>query len=89
MKVNSGEVTQSAALRTIRRARRRFEKVKQLLRSLGNKDESTAVSVRFRRLAKDLASEPANPASAAVYSDLTLAMHDLNHCLASHFYPGG
>lgn len=89
MKVNSGEVSEAAAMRTIRTARRRLEKVKKLLRLLGDEDEFAAVAVRFRRLARDFETTPTDLKAIALFGDLTLAMHELSHGLAAHFYPGG
>jgi len=86
--VIAGEIPESTAIRTIRTARRRHEKVRQLLQSLGDRNDSVAVSVRFRRLARSLETESMDAAKAALFGDLTLAMHDLNRCLARHFYPG-
>jgi uncharacterized protein len=87
-RVKAGEVSAGSALKAIRTARRRLARVERLLAALGNRDASIAVSVRFRRLACSLTTSAPDPVQAALYADLTLAMHDLNHFLAEHFYPG-
>ena len=80
------EVELSSALRTIRAARRRAAKVIDLLRQLGDENETLALSLRFqttqRRLERDLPDEE----TAALYADLTLAVHDLNLLLREKFY---
>ena len=85
--VKADEVKVSAALRQIEKARARAEKVRQLLRKLGEKDEHVALSVRFRRTAKRLHEAPIDRSTAAVFSELTLAAHDLNLLLSEVFYP--
>ena len=78
----------AAALAVIRRARRRVEKVKQLLRELGDHDEQLALSRRLQRLQQRLKSGDSNEATAALFGRLTLAVHDLNVLLSEAFYPG-
>ena len=85
-KAKEGQVSAAAALKVIRTARRRLARAEQLLRALGDQDGESAVSVRFRRVARALETAPRDPAKAALYGELTLAMHDLNHYLAEHFY---
>ncbi|MEO5802952.1 MAG: YkgJ family cysteine cluster protein [Verrucomicrobiota bacterium] len=87
--VNAGEVEVPAALRTIEKARGRAEKVKQLLRKLGDKDEHIALILRFRRAAKRFQQIKANQQTADTFGELTLANHDLNLILSENFYPGG
>lgn len=87
--VNEGEVKVPAALRTIEKARSRAEKVRQLLRKLGDKDESVALSLRFRRMAKRIQQTKIKPQTAEIFSELTLANHDLNLLLCESFYPNG
>jgi uncharacterized protein len=84
--VARGEVEISSALRTVRTAHRRAEKVRGLLRELGEENETLALSLRFqktqRRLERDLPDEE----TASSYADLTLAVHDLNLLLREKFY---
>jgi len=87
-RVKAGEVGMEAALKVIRNARRRLARVEGLLGAMGCEDPGSAVAVRFRRLAQRVATTPQEPAKAALFGDLTLAMHDLNLYLAEHFYPG-
>src|SRR5262245_8551784 len=76
--VAAGETTMVAALRTIRLAGQRAERVRALLRALGDTDEHVALSLRFKRLRRRLESAPLDNATAETYADLTLAVQDLN-----------
>jgi hypothetical protein len=85
--VKAGRTEISAALRIIRDARRRVEKVKRLLRDLGNTEEELALSKRFRKVKRQLESHPLDDETAGTFADLTLAVHDLNVLLSDAFYP--
>ena len=85
--VKAGQSKPDAASRVIRATLRRVEKVKQLLRDLGDTDENLALSKRFRRVQRRLESEPLDQESAEKFGDLTLAIHDLNILLSEKFYP--
>jgi len=82
-----GKTPVAAALRTIRTARQRADRVRSLLRVLGDTNEQVAFSLRFKRLRQRLESAPPDDATAENYADLTLAVQDLNHLLAQSFYP--
>ncbi len=86
--VTDGKTEFVAAQRIIRTARRRADKVKRLLRSLGDGDEQIALSVRFRRMQKRFEREILDEESAHLYGELTLAVHDLHVLLSDAFYPG-
>ncbi len=86
--VIDGRTEKAAALRTIRTARQRVEKVKRLLHELGNVDESVALSLRFRKTKKHIESQPLDESTAELFGELSLAVHDLNLLLAQAFYPG-
>ena len=85
--VAAGETPVAAALRTIRLARQRAERVRTLLRALGDTSEQVALSLRFKRLRRRIESTPPDDATAETYADLTLAVQDLNVLLAQSFYP--
>lgn len=87
-KVAGGEVEPDTALRVIRQALRLADRIKQLLRELGNRDESLALARRFRRTHRRLERRGYDEASAALFGDLSLAVHDLNLLLRREFYPG-
>lgn len=76
------------ALRTVRTARQRAEKVKRFLRELGDAQENVALSIRFQKTKKRIESGPLDETTADAFGQLTLAVHDLNLLLANAFYPG-
>ena len=86
--LKAGRVEKPAALEIIRTARQRADKVWRLLRELGDVDEESALSVRFRHTAKRLESGRLDEETADRYGELTLAVHDLNCLLSSAFYTG-
>ncbi len=86
--VKSGKVQRDAAVKIIREAQKRAERVRRLLRALGNKDEQVALSVRFRRTKRSVSRANLDKNTAAIYGELTLAVHDLNCLLSEAFYPG-
>ena len=86
--VKAGRTQPAAALRKISAARDRAEKVRVLLRALGNADEHVAISVRFRRVARRMGKGELGPGMAGEYGELTLAVQDLNLLLSEAFYPG-
>jgi Fe-S-cluster containining protein len=86
--VQAGKTEPDAALGIIRAARRRAEKVKRLLRELGDADEHIALSIRFRRMQKRLEKIFPDEETADRFGQLTLAVQDLNLLLGDAFYSG-
>ena len=86
--VVAGEIEKESALRTIRDARKRAEKVRGLLQELGDTNESLALSLRFKRIKKKIETSALDDDTAEIFSRLTLAVHDLNLLLHAKFYPG-
>ena len=87
-KVIEGEAKPSEALGLIETARRRAEKVRQLLRKIGDKNEHMALSLRFRQTVRRIQQGAVDSHTASLFSQLTLAMQDLNFLLSESFYPG-
>ena len=85
-KFRKDRVSLGEALRNIRAARRRMDKVRKLLESLGETDGAVALGDRFRRLTKSLEGAQLDPKRAELYSRLTLAFHDLNILINENFY---
>ncbi len=75
-------------MRIIRTARDRADKVRRLLRALGDSEEQLPLSARFRRTGKRLKERDLDEETADTYGQLTLAVHDLNLLLSDAFYPG-
>lgn len=86
--VQARETEEAAALRVIREARRRAEKVRDLLRETGDADEARPLSLRFKRTKQRFEASPPDDARAETFGRLTLAVHDLNLLLQERFYPG-
>ena len=86
--VQAGRLERAAASQIIWTARERAEKVRALLRELGDTDEQSALSLRFQRAAKRYEKAPLADGKADTYADLTLAVHDLNMLIREAFYPG-
>jgi uncharacterized protein len=86
--VKARHTNRTAALGIIRTARDRADKVRGLLRTLGDTGEQVPLSHRFRRMTKRLEGQKLNDDTAETYADLTLAVHDLNLLLSEAFYPG-
>ena len=86
--VQEGRLERAAASRIVRTDKERAEKVRALLRELGDSDEGTALSLRFQRAAKRYEKVPLADGKAETYADLTVAVHDLNMLVREAFYPG-
>src|SRR5262245_36009163 len=73
----AGRTEIPAALRIIRIARQRAEKVRRLLRLLGDRDEQMPLSRRFRSVAKRIHEADIDEETGDLFGELTLAVHDL------------
>ena len=67
-------------------ARERAEKVKQLLRELGESNEHLPLAKRHRTITRRMESSDLDELTADLYGQLTLAVHDLNCLLRDAFY---
>jgi uncharacterized protein len=76
--VNAGGMETKTALRTIQSARLHAERVRTLLRELGDADEHLPLNKRFRRTKRRLEMTGLDQESARVFGQLTLAVQDLN-----------
>lgn len=82
----AGRTTLPAALRVVQQARRRADKVRRLLRELGDTDEHRALGERFHRTSERLESGNADAATKAKFADLSLAVHHLKLQAFDKFY---
>jgi len=87
-RVAAGRISAAAGLRTIRNALQCANRVTDLLRELGDRDEGSPLALRFRRLNQRLASGAVGRREAELFGRLTVAVHELNMLLAKSFYPG-
>jgi hypothetical protein len=82
----AGRITVPKALRLIRQTRRRADKVRRLLRELGDTDEHRALGERFHRTSERMESGQADAAAHAKFADLSLAVHQLKLQAYDSFY---
>jgi uncharacterized protein len=82
----AGRITFAAALQLVRQARRRADKIRRLLRELGDTDEHRALGERFHRTSERLESGQADDAAKAKFADLSLEMHHFKLQAFSKFY---
>ena len=92
--VAAGEAEPPAALKTIRQTRQMAEKVRRLLRDLGDAGEGVALAKRFKRLKRkfDTGELPEGLDAETAYdrfAELSLAVHELDLRLRTKFYPIG
>jgi Fe-S-cluster containining protein len=71
----AGRITFATALRLVGQARRRADKVRRLLRELGDTDEHRALGERFHRTSERLEAGEAGVAAKAKFADLSLLVH--------------
>jgi hypothetical protein len=86
--VQAGKVAQPDALKVIRGVRQRVDKVRGLLRALGDGEETLALSQRVRRMSKRFRKAESDPQLVELYGRLTVAYHELSVVLQSSFFPG-
>ena len=84
--VNAGRIGVAAGLRQVKVARGRADKVRRLLRELGDTDEHRALGERFHRTSERLEAGGADAEARAKYADLSLAMHHLKLQAYNRFY---
>lgn len=82
----AGRIAFAAALRIVTQARRRADKVRRLLRELGDTDEHRALGERFHRTAERLEAGNADDDAKAKFADLSLAVHHLKLQTLNKFY---
>ena len=74
----AGEIPFSNALRTVKQARRLADRVRRLLRALGDTDDHLGLDARFARVHRRMESGAADAAAANAYAELSQAMHRLS-----------
>lgn len=83
----SGEVSPIQAQSIIRTCKRKAEKVRRLLRAVGNTDEHLAIFTRYRRTIRHYEQHPCADDIRAKLGELSIAAHELTAMLSKHFYP--
>jgi len=82
----AGRITFDRGLQLVKTARRRADKIRNLLRALGDKDEHLGVGERFHRTSERLEAGGAGPEANAKYADLSLAVHRFKMQAHDRFY---
>jgi hypothetical protein len=82
----AGEITFASAMRIVRQARRRADKILRLLRELGDTDEHLGLGERFHRTSERLEAGNADSSAKAKYADLSLLMHHFKLQAYEKFY---
>ena len=82
----AGRISFPAALRSVRKARRQADHLRQLLHQLGETDEQSALTDRFQRAQRRVESGKADPADGDTYAELSLAMHHFSLLAHRKFY---
>ncbi|HEY0548797.1 MAG TPA: YkgJ family cysteine cluster protein [Verrucomicrobiae bacterium] len=84
-RVQAGEVTERAALKSIQNALRRAEKVRRILRELGDTDESVPLSRRYQRMMRQPIDLSADPRLIDLRGELMMAVAELVSVLEREF----
>jgi uncharacterized protein len=82
----AGRIAFADALPLVKQARRRADKVRRLLRELGDTDEHRPLGERFHRTSERLEAGNVDDAAKAKYADLSLAVHRLKLLSHRRFY---
>jgi Fe-S-cluster containining protein len=83
----SDQLSASAALRLIRRAKRLAAKAAKTLHLLGDSGDKSSLRQRYKKAAARFEVEPSTAHQAALFCELSTTMHQLNLILSQHFYP--
>jgi len=84
--VISNQLALAEALKIVRRAQRHADRVRALLRELGDNDEHRPLSQRFRRTRRRIESSARDERAGDLFAELTLEVHQLNLVTHSRFY---
>ena len=82
----AGRIEFAAALRLVKQGRRRADKVRALLRQLGDTDERRSLGERFHRTSERLEAGGTDEATRSTFADLSLAVHHLKLLAFKKFY---
>jgi Fe-S-cluster containining protein len=80
-----GEITEGRALKLIQQARDKAERVRRILRELGDTDESVPLSRRYQRMMRQPIDLSADERIADLRGELMLAVGELAGTLESEF----
>jgi hypothetical protein len=84
--LQAGRLASPAALRLVRQARQDADKIRGLLRQLGDDEEHRALNERFRRTKQRMEAGFADEATGNTFAELSLAMHYFGLLTHDKFY---
>ena len=84
--VRTGRLGFAPALKLVKQAREQSDRIRRLLRELGDTDEHRSLNERFRRTRKRMETGFANATEADRFADLSLAMHHFGLLTHEKFY---
>ena len=82
----AGRLDYPAALRRVKNARRQADRVRKLLRRLGDTEEHRSLGERFHRMQERMEAAPPDAAALATFADLSLAVHRLKLLAHAKFF---
>lgn len=82
----AGRLKEVSALNLVKKARRKADHIRQLLRELGDTDESRSLGDRFRRTQRRMEAGGGDVAAEAMFAELGLAVHQFNLLAHEKFY---
>ncbi len=84
--LQSGSRKPATAMRIVTNARRQADRVRRLLRTLGDHDEHRSLGERFFRMQCRMEEKPADADTLAAFADLSLAVHKLKLLAHAKFH---
>jgi hypothetical protein len=84
--LRAGRIELTDAMKLTGRARRRADKIRRLLRQLGDTDEFRPLGERFHRMQCHMESTSHDAAALGTFADLSLAVHRLKLLAHDRFY---
>ncbi len=85
-KAKAGAIDHAAALRLVTKGRRLADRVRRLLRRLGDDEEDCSIGERFHRMQCRMEAKNPGAAALATFADLSLAVHRLKLLVQEEFY---
>ena len=82
----AGRIAEAAALRQVKQARKKADKIRSLLRELGDTDETRSLGDRFRRTQRRMEAGGGDAEAGAKFAELGLAVHQFNLLAHEKFY---
>ncbi|MBK1877622.1 YkgJ family cysteine cluster protein [Pelagicoccus mobilis] len=82
----AGETSLESALRVVKKARRKADQARRLLRKMGEEDERSSLGLRLRRVQRQIDSGMIDASAAEAFADLGLVMHQLDLLAHERFY---